>query len=57
MKARVFGEPRFNMGMLVCGVVVTDQMQLLIWGRLPVDLAQEFQPFDVPVALAQCFHI
>ena len=37
--------------MLVRGVVVGDQMQRLVLGRLAVDLAQELQPLGVGVAL------
>ncbi len=38
VEARVLGEPFLNDWMLVCGVVVGDQMQGLVLGRLAVDL-------------------
>ena len=37
--------------MLVRRVVITDQMQILVLGRLAVNLAQETEPFDMAVTL------
>ncbi|MNR52940.1 hypothetical protein D3C85_1728680 [compost metagenome] len=37
--------------MLVRGVVVGDQMQCLVLGRLAVDLFQELQPLGVGMSL------
>jgi len=45
------GEPRFDLLVLVGGVVVLDQVDVEILGRLTIDLLQEPQPFDVRVAL------
>ena len=50
-EARMFFEPFFDLGMLVRGVIVADQVQLFSFRRLTVDLAQECQPFGVAVAL------
>ncbi len=51
VKARMLLQPRLDLGMLVRGVVVADQVQLLVLGRLAVDLAQEVEPFDMAMAL------
>ena len=51
LEARMAGEPRLDLGMLVGGVVVLDQVDVETLGRLAVDLLQEAQPFDVRVAL------
>jgi len=51
MKARVLGEPRLNIGMLVRGVVVADQMHFFVLGRFPVDLAQVHEPLLMAVTL------
>ena len=51
MEARMFCQPRLDLGMLVGGVVVGDQMQVELLGRLGVDTAQEFQPFLMAVPL------
>ena len=45
MEARVFGELGFDLGVLVSGVVIYDQVQLTIRWRLRVDLLVEAQPF------------
>ena len=45
MEARVFGEPGFDLGVRVSGVVIYDQLQLTIRWRLSVDLLEEAQPF------------
>lgn len=44
MKTRVLGQPSLDLGMLVRGVVITNQVQRFVLGRFPLDLAQEFQP-------------
>ena len=45
------GQPSLDLGMLVCAVVVGDQMQRLVFGRLAVDLLQKFQPLGMGVPL------
>lgn len=47
----VFGQPCLDLGMLVRGVVVRDQMDGQVLGCLPVDLPEEGQPFLMPVLL------
>lgn len=47
----MLGQPRLHCRMLVRGVVVSDQMQHLVLGRLAVDLLEKLQPLDVGVAL------
>ena len=44
MEARMPFEPRFDLGMLVRGVVVGDQMHVEMGQRLGIDAAQEFEP-------------
>ena len=39
-----------HLWMLVRGIVVRDQMEVEVRGRLAIDLLQETQPFDVSVA-------
>ena len=51
MEARMLFEPRLNVGMLVGGVVVADEMEVFVLRGFPVDLAQELQPLGVAVAL------
>ena len=51
VEARIFLLSLPNLGMLMRGIVVTDQMQFLVPGCLCVDLAQEPQPLGVAVAL------
>ena len=51
VEARVLLQPPLHDGMLVGGVVVGDQVQRLVLGRLAVDLAQELQPLDMGVTL------
>ena len=51
MKARVLGDPFLDSGVLVRGVVVTDQMQFFVIGRLQVDAAQEREPLLTVVTL------
>ena len=51
VEARVLGQPLLHLGMLVRGVVVADQVQRLVLGRLAVDLAQELEPLAVAVPL------
>src|SRR5438552_2546581 len=51
VETRVPLEPRLHLGVLVCSVVVGDQVQVQpLWG-VAVDGAQEFKPFLVAVAL------
>jgi hypothetical protein len=47
VKALVLGQPLLNLGVLVCGVVVDDQMQVLILGRAAIDHLEESQPLLV----------
>ena len=64
MEARMLLQPLLDLRMLVRRVVVADQMQCLVLGRLAVDLAQEVEPFDMAVTLGtagdhrtvQCAH-
>ena len=51
VESRVPGQPLLHHRVLVRGVVVGDQVQRLVLGRLAVDLAQELQPLDVGVVL------
>ena len=37
MEARMLGQPRFDLGMLVRGIVIQDQMQFALWRRLLID--------------------
>ena len=48
-EARMLGQPGLHVGVGVRGVVVHDQMQLQVLGRLAVDQPQELQPLLVPV--------
>ena len=50
-EARVLGQPLLDVGMLVGGVVVHDQVQLQVLGRLALDQAQEFEPLLMPVPI------
>ena len=45
------GEPRFDLGCLVGGVVIHDDMDIEAFGDLSVDLFEELQELDGPVAL------
>lgn len=45
----MFRRPRQDLGVLVRGVIVDDQMQVKFRGRLGVDLPQEFEPPLMPV--------
>ena len=51
MAAQMPCQPLSDLGMLVRRVVITDQMQILVLGRLAVNLAQETEPFDMAVTL------
>ncbi len=50
VKSRVLGQPCFHLGVLVGCIVVSDQMQLLVLGRVAIDLAQEAQPLLVTMS-------
>ena len=54
--ARMFGEPGFDPGVFVGGLVVHDQVQLAIRRGLRVDLFEEAQPFlmAMPGLAARC---
>src|SRR6185312_15148800 len=45
----MFLQPLLHGGMLVGGIVVTDQMQGFVFGRFPINLAQKRQPLAVPM--------
>src|SRR5271170_7288313 len=47
VESRVLGNPCLYFGMLMGCIVVSDQMQLLVLGRVAIDLAQEAQPLLV----------
>jgi len=47
VKTLVLGQPLLNLGVLVCGVVVYDQMQVLILGGAAIDHPEESQPLLV----------
>src|SRR5215510_10049230 len=51
MIMRPTGEPRFDPGCLVGGVVVHDDMDIEAFGDLSVDFFEELQELDCPVAL------
>jgi len=51
VETRMLGQPLLHDGMFVRGVVVGDQMQRLVLGRLALDLAQELEPLGMTVAL------
>ena len=51
MEPRVLGQPLLDLRMLMRGVVVADQMKGLILRRFTIDLAQENEPLDMPMAL------
>ena len=51
MIVRPAGEPRFDLGCLVGGVVVHDDMNIEPFRDLIIDLFEEFQELDCPVAL------
>src|SRR5258708_1501676 len=44
VKSWVLGQPCLHLGVLVGCVVVSDQMELLVLGRIAIDPAQEAQP-------------
>src|SRR5271165_5962379 len=50
LKRGCLASPRLHLRVLVGGVVVGDEMQVEAARRLPVDLLEEAQPFDVSVA-------
>jgi hypothetical protein len=50
-ETRMLGQPLANLGMPVAGVVVHDQVQLQMLGRLALDQAQELRPLLVAVAV------
>ncbi len=48
---RPAGEPRFDLGCLVGGVIIHDDMDIETFGNLSVDLFEELQELDRPVTL------
>src|SRR5829696_6052730 len=50
VKARTFGQPRFDFGMFMGGVVVQDEMHIHPSRRLRVDLLEKVQPLLVAMA-------
>ena len=51
MKSPVLCQPGLHAGMLVRGIVVADEVQLLVLGRFAVNAAQEREPLLVTVTL------
>ena len=51
LNPRMLGQPLLYNGMLVCGVVVGDQVQRLVLRRFPVDLAKKLEPLCVTCLL------
>ena len=49
--ARMFGQPRFDLGVLVGGVIIHDDMDIEPARDVSVDLFEEVQELDRPVAL------
>lgn len=50
-KRGCFSSHSLTLGWLCVAKVVADQMQFLVLGRLPVDMAREIDPFDMTVTL------
>src|SRR5258708_34202371 len=50
VEARMPFEPRLDLGVLVCGVIVGDQMDVEVRRRLSVDAAQKLKPAAAAVA-------
>ena len=50
LETRALCEPRLDPRMLVGGVIVGDEVDIEALRRLPLDLLQEAQPFDMRVA-------
>ena len=50
MKARGLRQPRFDLGMLVRGVVIQNEMQVAIRRGQVIEQAQELRPLDMAVA-------
>src|SRR5690606_20546275 len=48
---RMLGQPLLHGGMFVRRIVVGNQMQRLVLGRLAINLAQELQPLGMRMAL------
>ena len=48
---RPAGEPRFDLGCLVGGVVIHDDMDIKPFRHLGIDLFEELQELDCPVTL------
>src|SRR3990172_7321428 len=51
MKSRMLSKPGLNLWMLVCRVVIGNQMQYLVLGRGGIDLPQKAQPFLMAMPL------
>ena len=57
MKALLAGEPSLDSGMLVCGVIVADDVDLFIRSDGGIDFLQEGQPFVMTMPLRRmCQH-
>jgi len=50
-EAGMLGQPLLNVGMLMGGVVVHDQVQLQVFARAAVDQTQELEPLLMPMPL------
>src|SRR5260370_7956741 len=51
MKTRMPLKPRLDLGVLVCGVVVGNQVHIKPLGRGTIDCTQKFKPFLVAMSL------
>jgi hypothetical protein len=51
--ARMLGQPRFDLWMLVCRIVVDDQMHIEVSRYRLVDMLEEREEFLVPVSAAR----
>ena len=50
VEAWMLFQPGLNSGVFVSGVIVRDQMQVEVAGRLSIDLLEKAEPFDMRVA-------
>ena len=51
MKSRMLRQPGLNVGVFVGGIVVADQVQLLVLGGFSLNAAQEGKPLLMTVTL------
>ena len=50
VKAGMVFQPRLNLRVRMCGVIIHDEMEGLVLGRLPLNQPQKGQPFCVAMA-------